>query len=152
MKIQALANKILSLPLFTRREEVTSNSDIIKWWELRRIPFNLAVGITGIFTCIIIFAIADIASKRLGESLAVPNPPIGTIFGIIAYAIGANLCFTCGWLVEIVVRRIWQDKAGAFAQISFSLGLLFSILLTLTPAAFFLIVLAIRLFAQSGQP
>jgi hypothetical protein len=40
VKALALAQKLLALPLFTRREEIKSKTEIIKWWELRRIPFN----------------------------------------------------------------------------------------------------------------
>lgn len=148
MNLAAFAQKLLALPLFTRREEITGKAEIIKWWELRRIPFNIAVGITGVFTCVVILIVATVSSSTFGESLGLPDPPGIAIFGIIGYCIVANLCFTCGWVVEILVRTIWQEKAGAFAQISFSLGLLFSILLTLVPAVFFVIVLAIRLILR----
>jgi hypothetical protein len=148
MNLAAFAQKLLALPLFTRREEITGKAEIIKWWELRRIPFNIAVGITGVFTCVVILIVATVSSSTFGESLGLPDPPGIAIFGIIGYGIVANLCFTCGWVVEILVRTIWQEKAGAFAQISFSVGLLFSILLTLVPAVFFVIVLAIRLILR----
>jgi hypothetical protein len=145
MKILALIHKLLAMDLFTRRENITSKPDIIKWWELRRIPFNIAVGTTGMFTCAVILAVAAVASKTLGEPLGLPDPPIFAAFGIIVYAIAANVCFTCGWLTELIVRTIWQEKTGAFAQISFSLGLMFSICLTLLPAVFLSMSLAIRL-------
>jgi hypothetical protein len=145
MRIVALAHKLLASRLFTRQEHITSKAEIIKWWELRRIPFNIAVGVTGIVTCAILSTVDAIAENKFGEPLAFPNSPIGAILGIIGYAIAANVCFTCGWLTEIIVRKIWQEHAGKFGQISFSLGLLFSILLTLVPAAFFSILLVIRL-------
>jgi hypothetical protein len=148
MKLVALAYKILALRLFTRREDITSKAEIIKWWELRRIPFNIAVGVTGILTCAILSTVDAIAENRLGEPLAFPSSPIGAILAIIGYAIAANVCFACGWLTEIIVRKIWQEHAGKFAQISFSLGLLFSILLTLMPAAFFVVFLVIRLLER----
>jgi hypothetical protein len=145
MKIVALAHKLLALRLFARQEHITSKAEIIKWWELRRIPFNIAVGVTGVVTCAIIAGVDAIAESRFGEPLDFPNSPIGAILGIIGYAIAANVCFSCGWLTEIAVRKIWQEHAGKFAQISFSLGLLFSMLFTLVPAAFFVVLLVIRL-------
>ena len=148
MKALALAQKLLALPLFTRREEIKSKPEIIKWWELRRIPFNIIIGITGIVTCAVIAAVSTIASNTFGEPLGLPNPPIVAILGIIAYGIAANVCFTFGWLIEILVRPTWQNREGAFAQISFSLGLLFSVIVTLLPAILFLIVLAIRLIVR----
>jgi hypothetical protein len=64
---------------------------------------------------------------------------------VIAYGIGANICFAGGWVVEIIVRKLWRGRAGAFGEISFALGLLFSVLLTLVPAALFTALLILRL-------
>jgi hypothetical protein len=144
----ALVNRLLALPLFTRREDITSAADIIKWWELRRIPYNIAVGTTGIFTCATIFVIAAIASRRFGEPLGLSNSPIFELLGVVAYAIVANVCFTGGWFVEIIVRNIWREKAGAFAEIAFSLGLVFSILLTLVPAVVLVLIFLLRLLLR----
>lgn len=144
----ALVKRLLALPLFTRREEITSKADIIKWWELRRIPYNIAVGLAGIVTCVTIFAVAAIASKRFGDLPAWADPSFSAIFGVVAYAIGANVCFTAGWFAEIIVRNIWRERAGAFAEIAFSLGFVFSILLTLVPAVFFVLILTVRLLSN----
>jgi hypothetical protein len=98
-----------------------------------------------------LFLIANFASTKLGESLGLPGSPLFGLIAVIGYAMGANVCFTGGWITEILVKKLWGEKAGAFGTISFSLGLLFSMLLTLMPVAFFLIVLAIRLFVHAGQ-
>lgn len=95
-----------------------------------------------------VFGVAAIASERFGEPLGLPDPPIIAVFAVIGYGILANVCFSGGWIAEIVVRRIWQERAGAFAQISFALGVGFSILLTLAPAAFFTVLLIVRLVLQ----
>jgi hypothetical protein len=55
------------------------------------------------------------------------------LFAILLYGIAANLFFTGGWLAELVVRKIWPREADRFATLSFSLGLVFSVLLTVTP-------------------
>jgi Na+/glutamate symporter len=137
MNALSLVQKILAWRLFSRREEVAGAFDIIKWWELRRIPYNIAVGAAGIITLIIVVAVAAITSEKFDEPLGLPDPPIIAVFAVIGYAICANVCFTGGWLVEVLVRKIWRERAGAFAQISFALGLTLSILLTLAPAALF---------------
>ena len=49
----------------------------------------------------------------------------------------ANVCFTCGWIIELAVNRV----RGALVE-SFVLGILFSAVLTLAPA-----VLAVGLVA-----
>ncbi len=144
----APVQKILAWRLFSRREEVAGAFDIIKWWELRRIPYNIAVGAAGIITLAVVVAVAAIASEKFGEPLGLPDPPIIAVFAVIGYAIGANVCFTGGWIAEIIVRKLWQERAGAFAQISFALGVVFSILLTLAPAAFFTALLVARLLLR----
>jgi drug/metabolite transporter superfamily protein YnfA len=139
---------MLAWRLFSRREEVAGTFAIIKWWELRRIPFNLAVGATGLVTLIIVAAVAAIASNKFGEPLGLPDPSFLAVFAVIGYTIGANVGFTGGWLVEIAVRKLWRERAGAFAEISFALGIVFSILLTLAPAAFFTGLLIVRLLLR----
>ncbi|MFZ0818839.1 MAG: hypothetical protein WAM91_02135 [Candidatus Acidiferrales bacterium] len=56
------------------------------------------------------------------------------MIGILLYGIGANICYTGGWIAELVVRRIWRTESDRFATLTFSLALVFSVLLTLTPA------------------
>jgi hypothetical protein len=148
MSALAPVQKILAWRLFSRREEVVSTFAIIKWWEVRRIPYNIAVGTAGVITLIVVVAVAAIASEKFGEPLGLPDPPILAVFAVIGYAIGANVCFTGGWIAEILVRKLWRERAGAFAQISFALGVAFSILLTLAPAALFTGLLIARLLLR----
>ena len=119
--------------------------EIVCWWELRRIPYNLVVGGVGVVTCGVILAAAAIASELFNEPLGLPDPPILAVFGVLAYGIAANVCYTGGWVAEWIVRRIWRDRAGAFGEITFVLGGVFSILLTLVPAALVVLALGIRL-------
>jgi hypothetical protein len=51
-------------------------------------------------------------------------------------------------MAEILVRRLWGERAGAFAEISFALGLAFSLLLTLAPRLFFTGLLLARLLSR----
>ncbi len=97
-----------------------------------------------------LFLIAGIAS-HFGEVPDLPGNSSSELFAILGYAILANVCFTGGWITEIIVRKLWGEKAGAFGSISFSLGLFFSILLTLSPVAFLLVFLAIHPFVHAGQ-
>lgn len=119
--------------------------EILRWWELRRIAYNVVVGGVGMVTCALILSAAAIASEVFNEPLGLPDPPIIAVFGILAYGIAANVCYTGGWVAEWMVRKIWRERAGAFGEISFVLGLLFSILLTLVPAAFVVLALVVRL-------
>jgi hypothetical protein len=141
--------KSLTGSLLCQRETpIGSAKDVIGWWEARRVPYNLIVGIAGIVSSIVAVVVV-LASSFLGNGdFDLPDPPLFAVFGVILYAIMANICFTGGWLAELVVRKIWPHEADRFATLSLSLGLIFSVLLTLTPG----ILLAVAgIFALAGH-
>jgi hypothetical protein len=88
------------------------------------------------------------ASDKFGEPLSLPDLPISAVLAVIAYGVGANVCYTGGWISEALVRKVWQERTGAFGQITFTLGLVFSVLITLAPAAFFSVLLTARLLLR----
>jgi hypothetical protein len=127
--------------LFQRKEEDITSLQIILWWEARRLFFNIVVGIAGVMTIVVMLFSAAIAEKLFNEPIGWPDPPFFAIIGVILYAIGANVCYTGGWIAELISHKVWGDKARGFAEISFTLGVIFSFLLTLVPGA--LVVFAV---------
>ena len=119
--------------------------EVIAWWEARRVPFNLMVGATGIATGAIILFAALLTETYLDEPVGFPDPPLFVMFAIVFYAIMANICFTGGWVVELLVSRVWGEQAQSFGPISFTLGVLFSIALTLAPAVLVIGVVLLRM-------
>ena len=105
----------------------------ISWWEVRRIPYNLLVGAAGLVSSALCLITGILCEQFLGEPLGIPNPPVVALFAVVAYGIMANVCYTGGWVAELLVQRIWPEEGKAFGRISFFLGLTFSILLTLVP-------------------
>jgi hypothetical protein len=132
--IVAAIRRLGNLPLFRRDVSITSTRAVIGWWETRRIPYNLIVGSAGILTCIAIAIVGMGSYIFFNSDFGLPDPPLFAIFGVILYGILANVCFTGGWVAELIVQRIWPEEANRFATTSFSLGLILSVLLTLTPA------------------
>jgi hypothetical protein len=119
--------------LCRRDVPVATTKDLIGWWEARRVPFNLIVGTAGILTCIVIGVVALGKEILFDGQFDFPDPPIFVLVGIFLYALCANICFTAGCLVELIVRKIWPGQADRFATLSLSFGLIFSVLLTLAP-------------------
>jgi hypothetical protein len=148
MNLLDSTQRVQAWRLFSRRAEEISTFEVIKWWEMRRVPYNLLVGAAGIFTCIMTVIVATIASETIGEPLGLPDPPILAVFAVIAYAVGANICFTGGWIAEILVKKFWREKAGAFGQAAFAVGVAFSVLITLAPSALFGGLLIARLLLR----
>jgi hypothetical protein len=132
--IVAAIRRLGNLPLFRRDVSIASTRAVIGWWETRRIPYNLIVGSAGILTCIAIAIVGMGSYIFFNSDFGLPDPPLFAIFGVILYGILANVCFTGGWVAELIVQRIWPEEANRFATTSFSLGLILSVLLTLTPA------------------
>jgi hypothetical protein len=126
--------RLASLPLFRRDSPTPSARAAIGWWEVRRIPYNLIVGCAGIVTCIVIAIIGLGSYFFFNSDFGLPGSPLLAVFGVIIYGFLANLCYTGGWIAELIVRRAWPEEADKFASRTFLLGLLFSVLLTLTPA------------------
>ncbi len=99
-------------------EEPRSAVSIIGWWEARRIVFNLLVGAAGLPTVafFMIFASA---------------PLYWILEGVVAYAVAANVCYTAGCVSELFARRWWAESAKHFGPMLFTLGLMFSLAITL---------------------
>lgn len=140
-----ILQKIRTLPLFQRAEHLEKPWQIILWWEKRRIPFNLIVGATGFLVCALLFGIAVFSENKFGEPIGLPDPPLFGVIAIFLYGIAANVCFTGGWLAELIAKGIWKNRSEHLGEITFVLGLFFSVALTLVPVIVCSIVVAWKL-------
>jgi hypothetical protein len=107
--------------------------DTIGWWEAKRVPFNLIVGCAGIISGTAVLVVGTGSWIVFQSDFGIPDPPLFAVLAALIYAILANICYTGGWMCELLVRKLWPQQAGRFACLSFSLGLVFSVILTLTP-------------------
>jgi len=137
--------------LFQRAQKPRGAIDIILWWEARRIPYNLIVGSAGVISSILILGTAFLTERIVGEAIGLPDPPFFAIVAVIAYGVMANICFTVGWIAELVGRRVWGDRAEAFGEIAFTMGTIFSALLTLLPAALILSIGAYSILTREWK-
>ena len=137
--------------LFRRARPHERNWDVIAWWESRRIPFNLIVGATGIASAIVMLMTGFVTEHVVGEAIGVPGSPLVAIIAVIVYGIMANICFTGGWILELLSRRLWGTRAEAFGEIAFTWGTLCSVLLTLVPAVITVVVGAFRVLANGWK-
>ena len=136
--------------LVQRETELTDTWQIIGWWETRRVPYNLLVGIAGLVSIAACWLAVGVGGAFLDKPLQRPDPPL---FGIVlVYAVVANFCYSGGWLAELVWLRLWRIRQPRLAVLSFSLGLLFSILLTLLPAVAAVSWVAYTLLTRQPPP
>ena len=129
--MSALARLLFPVPDVRR-----STTTLFKWWETRRITYNLIVGGTGLVTLGVVGALSWLAPHlRLGVPLA----------AVLAYGVLANLCYTFGFALEALLQRIWGNDVAPIGPALWRHGLTFSIGLTLFPAG-----IAWLLFLASG--
>ena len=141
--------RILKLRLFTRNEPPQSTWQVIAWWEARRIPYNLLVGAMGAISTAMCLVTAISCERFLGEPIGLPDPPFVAVLAVIIYAVMANVCYTGGWVAELIVGKVWPEERKSFGTISFTLGLVFSMLLTLLPGVLIVGIGAIRLLIHA---
>lgn len=108
--------------------------DAILWWELRRIPFNLAVGLAGVIAIVAIFGIGG-QMVTPGEDAVEPTL---LLVGTAAYGLAANVLYTIGWASEWLWSGGGTARTAPFRQRIFRLGLALSVALTLLPAVLLL--------------
>lgn len=115
---------------------------VILWWELRRIPFNLIVGLYGI-VCLVIFFWAIVTSGHLqvGEDAVEPLALLAAPFVI-------NVLYTLGWLVEVPARIAMPDLSPRFGPILLMIGLGLGLCLITLPAAVWLGIRVLQLLGS----
>jgi len=119
--------------------DMRSPWDAVVWWEIRRVPFNLALLVVGLASLF--------ASALVGSHVLPPDRDIGKPFiAVVLYAIGANLCYTLGWVTELVWGWGDTERTREVRAKVFRLGLIFSVSLTCLPAVVLTAIWASRGF------
>jgi hypothetical protein len=108
---------------------------VVKWWERRRLFYNVVVGAAGVLTT----AIAHI------QIALAPGPEGPPLAFILVYALAANLFYSLGAPIDLALRRILKEQAGPVAQALFRYGVAFSIGLTLLPIPLLVLATIARL-------
>jgi hypothetical protein len=113
---------------------------IFKWWEKRRLPYNLAVGAAGIVSLGTMYLIS--AMPPSGWFL--PGLNLVWIPAVI-FGVFANACYLLGPAVEIVISKLWGRQVLPTGPALYRMGLTFSVGLALFPALLSVIVWVIRI-------
>jgi hypothetical protein len=112
---------------------------IVRWWESRRLAYNLIVGGTGLCT---LSAVALIGWLPPHPYPAHFGPPLGIV---ALYAVAANGCYLLGPLVELGAQKLWGRTVLPIGPALYRMGLTFSVGLTLLPVLLFLIEWVFRI-------
>ena len=113
--------------LFPAPAEVRNTAGIFKWWESRRLTFNVVVGAAGLVTLTAINLIALLPPLSMQVGVFWP--------GVLAYAVLANMFYSLGFVTEAAMQRAWHEETPRVGPPLFRQGLVFSVGLTLLPIA-----------------
>lgn len=111
-------------------------------------PYNMIVGVVGLLNTAIMVAVAFTCESRGGPPIGLPDPPAFALVVVLLYGILANVCYTGGWITELVVAKFWAVDTARFGPIAFTLGTVFSVLVTLIPAG---LVVATAMITSCGS-
>ena len=115
--------------LFANPQDARSLWGVVAWWEIRRIPFNIIIGVYGAICLVIFFwAIATSGHLQPGEDAVEPLALLAAPFGI-------NVLYTLGWLVEVPARVLRPALSPQFGPLLLKLGLGLGLSLITLPAA-----------------
>ena len=113
--------------LFPAPAEVRSTASIFRWWESRRLTFNVIVGGAGLVTLAAVKFIALLPPLSMSMPVAWP--------GVLMYGFFANLFYSFGFVTEAAMQRAWREETPRVGPALFRQGLVFSVGLTLFPIA-----------------
>lgn len=112
--------------------------EIVGWWEKRRLAYNIAVGSAGLLSL----------GAMAAAGAVTGHPPRGELPFVFVYAAIANVCFTGGWMAELLLRPVLGRRAGTVGATIFRYGLAFSVILTLLPVPVAAITIVLRALSE----
>ena len=111
-----------------------TNWEVIRWWELRRLLYNVVLLAIGIVS---LLGMEFFLRKTPGGEDVIDPFALG--LSAVFYGLAANVCYTAGWIMELLARKGNEVWARSAAKKHFVLGLWLSSLLTTAPLWFGLI-------------
>jgi hypothetical protein len=123
--LQRFLKWLLSVP-----QDEQSLGQIVIWWEKRRIPYNLIIGMIGFISLLLFFLfISKSGELQPGEDAVEP-------MALFIAPILMNVGYTLGWFVEGLLRIFKRTKFRRVSQELMQVGLFFSVAVVILPTAY----------------
>ena len=85
--------------LFETLPEPRTAGSIIRWWEARRLFYNMVIGSVGLCSFLVfLFCITQANVLKPGEDA---EEPLALLFAWVP----VNICYTAGWVAEVLALR-----------------------------------------------
>ena len=109
---------------------------IVRWWESRRLAYNLFVGGAGLLS---------LGAINLITLIPPGLPSVGFPWQVVVvFGVMANVCYLLGPAIEIALQKLWGEKLLPVGPALFRMGLTFSVGLALFPTLIVMIGWVIR--------
>ena len=102
------------------------SAELFRWWESRRLTYNVIVGGAGLVT-LSAFELLIRIPYHLHEPFPWP--------AVMAYGLAANVCYSFGWILEAAAQHWLRRDTYGLGPALWRYGLVYSVGLTLTPIA-----------------
>ncbi len=112
---------------------------IVRWWEGRRLAYNVAVGAAGAVSLCVVEVIGHLPLHPLGPHPGVPWQ------AVVAFGALANVCYLLGPAAEILTHKLWGRSLLPTGPALYRMGLTFSVGLALLPSLLAVIALVVRI-------
>jgi hypothetical protein len=128
----SILSRALSSQLLSARPDHPNWLSVVIWWELRRVPYNIVLGLVGAVSLLAtFFLIAASGVLEPGEDAIEPIAWIGLpLLGGMFF----NACYTAGWAVELLIRCASPEAPASLGLVLFIGGTLLSLGVVLSPA------------------
>lgn len=103
---------------------------IVRWWERRRLPYNLIVGGTGLVAT---------TTVSLFWALSGESEPLIWFRAAGFWLVAANVCYTLGPAAEVALEKLFGRRLLPAGPLLFRAGLAIAIGVTLAPVILFTI-------------
>jgi hypothetical protein len=102
--------------LFAKLDPGATAGEIIRWWEARRLHYNVIILAWGVLWATI--------SYLGGNHLWLDPVMILTYLLVIQFP--ANILYVSGWILDLIVKRVLRLRWSGFGPWAFGLGVGFS--------------------------
>lgn len=102
---------------------------IIKWWEVRRLYYNIVIFLTIALFCLILPVFVKPAGTS-EEATYWASVRFHIIFSFLLLQIPANLWYTGGWVADLLIKKGLKWKSPGFGPWAQAIGIAFSLIFT----------------------
>ena len=101
-----------------------STGAILRWWEKRRLAYNLAVGAAGSVSFV---------AMSVGNSILRGDLQLVPWQFVLIFALGAHVMYLLGPALEVLIHQVWGRTVLPAGPALYRMGLTFSVGLALFP-------------------